>query len=255
MKYMKVSIILAIFIVFLGINAYATPITLLIDSFDTPQEFLLLYTGSSPYNLLPVSASGTVSSGGGDIIGGERDVSVTLESGTSLYLGIGQGGLSLADQSLGSSSKGHTTIVWDGLDGNANAIDYTGLNSLDLTAGGASALKIDLTFDDLPAKLVLSVYTDAINWSSMDLNLPGGISSLQSFIMNYSDFVTKGGTGAAFADVGAISLYIDGTITAAADLRFDSVTTAVPEPGTILLVGAGLICIYYVYRGRKKSKN
>jgi hypothetical protein len=81
----------------------------------------------------------------------------------------------------------------------------------------------------------------------MAINTPGFISPLgPSVIMTYafSDFVAMDGGGADFSNVGAIRVVIDGGAVPAMDLQVEEIRTngtpVVPEPATLLLLGAGL---------------
>lgn len=206
--------------------------------------------------ILTLSAPGSISSSvlGGAILGGERDISLNLISGIGgVSIDSNISGLSILDQSGNSTVKAKSTITWDGIDG-SSALDPIGLGGADLTESGASSgLGLGVVFDDLPAKLELSVYTNAGNWSKATLNLPGLILSPTNYIISFASFVTQAGTGADFSNVGAVSMLIDATIAPGTDLQIDFLNTVnlVPEPGTMMLIGIGLIGVYGVSRKKK----
>ena len=97
------------------------------DPFGTPQG--------------PVTASfglpaGKVSIPAPDALGLERDVRV---EGGALGAGSVQAEVTSA-LTVDGTGRGEAAIVWDGVDGDAEALAPSGLGSVDLTAGGANAL-------------------------------------------------------------------------------------------------------------------
>lgn len=195
-----------------------------IDDFSTAQTTLVMLT--------PGTSSSQVSGAG--ILGGERDMFVTLDPGSALgsvtSLTVGGGGDLNHWQMFGS--LGTSLIVWDGPD-DAPAIDYTGLGGLDFTSSGSQdRLEIPLLFNNLSAPLVLTAYTDANNFSTATVALPGGVPPLTDLIVLYTDFVDAGPLGGAnFTNIGAFSLFIDGSSIPALDVESAGIS-AIPEPAT-----------------------
>ena len=100
-----------------------------IDEFDSLQKV----EASPPPNSAGVGSTKADAT----VLGGERDFLVEITAGndefSSVSLISGGGLLRLAS---GAMVTGNATIVWDGADGNANAINYTGLGGLDFTHDG-----------------------------------------------------------------------------------------------------------------------
>jgi len=170
---------------------------------------------------------------GAGILGGERDLAVTVTTGGGAL--TSDANVSLASHfshSQGSGVFGTTTITYDGTDGDATTLNPTGLQTggvgVDLTSGGAyDALFVLLRSDDWQASLKVTVYTDAIHCSSRSLTLPGGIPSSgvpKAIVFRYGDFTTDAtcASPASFSNVGAVVLLIDGTANEATDITFSS---------------------------------
>jgi hypothetical protein len=195
---------------------------LLIDDFSTDQGLSAI----SP----AVSASHQVFGSG--ILGGERDVELTRVANMGVAMTVESGNLAYGHF---GSSLGTALIVWDGVDA-SSALDPIGLGGIDFTEGGAEdKIAIPLLSSDSSAPVTLTAYTDLANFSTATVSLPGSVPPQQSLTVLFTDFVDTG-SGADFTNIGAFSLYIDGSATPGLTVLLDSV---IPEPstGTLLLFG------------------
>lgn len=187
-----------------------------VDEFTTPQ---------GPLSDPPGGAT-SVPTGGADILGQHRDLVVDLAAGTGPVDAEVTGGfLIMAVTDTTPDSRGAAFVTWDG-DTNPNALAATGLGGVDLTASGHTALAIAVDAAGAGVEIVLEVYTDAANMSRAALRLPAVASSTTFYLSYKSDFVTRLGAGADFADVGAIVMTVRGTETA---VTIDRVETAAPS--------------------------
>ncbi|MFN7121835.1 MAG: PEP-CTERM sorting domain-containing protein [Hydrogenophaga sp.] len=207
----------------------------MIDSFTVPQGIEIsdkLTDGNT------VSAPQV---GGGDILGGFRDVYVSKQGNlaadpnagvsANVFVGGDGGTLSYNEQ---SGQNGFGTVRWDGVS-TGGAINTSGLGSLDLTASG-SAFKVDLIRADAGLPLTFFVWSDLLNNNVYSLSsFMLTASGAGSYIFNFSDFI-----GANFADVGALELQINGGQLGDLDAQVDMVSV-VPEPGTLALAGIALL--------------
>ncbi|RMF93607.1 MAG: PEP-CTERM sorting domain-containing protein [Candidatus Schekmanbacteria bacterium] len=225
--------------IFVSININA----MVIDSFDTHQVISLSSPGTQ---------SSSVTSTSGDILGNERDMTVQLISGAGVTVEADLGGFSVLDQSQNASSTASTTLTWDGID-NSPSLNPTGLGGIDITEGNNNnGVSLTVLFDDLPATIDISIYTDASNWSKYTINLPGGIyTTPQTYTALFSNFIIQSGSGADFSNVGAIEVFINGTTFGGTDMRFDNFVTLVPEPSSFLLLTIA-ISLSAIYVRRKK---
>lgn len=199
------------------------------------------------------------------ILGGYRDLIVELVGSNGIGVAnanaeVGGGGFSF------SSSSGDTgigRIQWDGADASAD-LNIGGLNHEDLVhqagcpVAGCNAFVAEILVADQGFQYQIGVYTDASNYTILtsDTLFPVGSTYLSTYDFDWfalatGDYFLDGlpfhidsfGTGADVTDVGAIEVVINsdgGTV--AVDLAIDLVEKRrVPEPGTLALLGIGLL--------------
>ncbi len=207
-----------------------------VDGFDTPQLPPLTLTFPGDLNQTDDS-----SVAGAGILGGERDLEIQMTGGninnSTLTASVDSNVLFVE---CGPLVTGVIRAVWDGVDGSP-VIDFTGLG-IDLTAAGTyDRFRLGIQADDLPATVTIRVYSDATNHSTRILNLPGGIVST-NYDLYFSDFTGTGGSGANFANVGAVVLEIQTqSQQGALDLALDFLVVVgnAPPPSPLASKGGG----------------
>jgi hypothetical protein len=152
-----------------------------IDSFDTPASQTAAADTTNDNTPVSSIAGGLL---GSSTIGGEREILTNftgdaegpgiLASARVATINVGgkPSGLLLLDAT--SSAKGTYTLVYDGSDGNAsvNPNLSNGLGNVNLRAGGANHLRINLNSLDLAGAVVrVTVYTDATHFSTGTVTL------------------------------------------------------------------------------------
>jgi hypothetical protein len=228
---------------------------------------LLLFAGSAAAVTIDNFGDGTlnfVGPGGtlndqnlqssGIILGGDREETITNASAAGGILA----GVSAGDWSYGAlNAMGSALIIWDGASGSFPGLDATGLGGIDFTEANAhNGIHFRISTNDIAAPLVLTVYTDATNFSTLTVNTPGGIPSGPAFdlAVEFASFSIGGGTGADFANVGAFTLFVDGLSEPQLDLTLDVIETGVvatvPEPNTAALFAFGLVSLAALRRTR-----
>ena len=166
-------------------------------------------------------ACSSASAPGTDILGGERDILVTRTSGSGTV--VADADTSVADQlalSIGASTRGTALIQWDGADGTCT-LNATGLGGVNLTPD--DGLVIWVTSVDLNGAVDLRIYTDAANYSTYNYVIPSAIVSPGYAVYFPFEQFTNVGTGANYANVGAIEVLIDGTSIDSLDMTIDFV--------------------------------
>ncbi len=240
---MKTKFILSIFFILAmasSADAY------LIDNFSTDQSLLVPVNGSL-FNSVNDGIDPF-------IIGSERDVYVTAIGGAAdLQVTSDAGGSGRFAVEGTSMQNWSATIQWDGADG-AASLNQTGLNHMDLTAGGHDRFKMLLWESDHPMNnsgITLEIFSDN-GWSTYStgpLNpvwQPG-----QEYSISFGSFQIGGGAGADFTNVGAIQLTMASSM-GAHDIQLDYLKTGtVPLPGAVYLLGSGLIGLMAIRRKKR----
>jgi uncharacterized repeat protein (TIGR01451 family) len=172
--------------------------------------------GDDPQQLVqasfPVGSTGSLSVAYANALGGERDLFVELTAGIpgeSVDMNSQSGRLQFQSSNL---AQGRFLVTWDGPDGDAAALDATGL-AVDLTSGGsATALDITISADHENATAQFRVYTDAANWSESPPFAIPGTNIATDVAIPFSSFTVGAGSGADFSAVGAIEFEVIGTM-------------------------------------------
>jgi len=199
---------------------------ILIDDFST---------GQAAFVITPAGSGESRASGPG-ILGGEREMMLTLVPGFgSVGVGMSVSGDAMTYGHF-ASSQGTGRITWDGADG-SSTLDPTGLGGVDFTnAGTEDRIGIPVLVNNLAATMTLIAYTDAVNYSTATVSLPGSVPPQTPLSVLFTDF-TAVGTGADFTNIGAFSLFIDGSSTPGLTVGF----ATIPEPTTATLLLFGLL--------------
>ena len=207
----------------------------------------------------------------GSILGGYRDMSVTLLNATpgnsfdGTRMNVSGGKLSF---SADAGTTGQGSIQWDGND-NLATLDTTGLGGVDILALG-DAFTFDVISSDHPFDFSIGLYDMAGNSVVYDLQATSGAHTstiaFNFFTNAFASFcsapslpsgvnsVACSGTGPLnMMNIGAMEVIL-GTNggTTELDLRIGAIRTPVPEPSSIALIGLGLLASGFA--GTRKSK-
>jgi len=216
--------------------ANAQTVTKTIDDFSQDQSIVVNGTPSGVK-----SNSGIVARTGSSLIlGDERDVVVTRTSNNAGVVSLDTNQSIAGDLVMGNNlgTTGDALLIYDGIDNDASATDYTGLGNLDFTASGGDSFYLKASAS-LSGTVTFTVYKDATNYSIGSLPLTTS-ASVQPYLLSFSSFTVGGGTGADFTKVGAFTARIENSsATGQISVDFISVanTLVVPEPGAFAYWG------------------
>ncbi len=218
--------------------------TVYIDHFSAP-------TGGQALTLTGIgSASSFVSSLGSLTLSETRYLYIdkTAGSGGSYAVDINNTAYpSIMASSLESGAVGNAKVIWDG--NSSGSIDYV-MTPVDLTEGGVNnTIDIRIVANDKPGQLTLNFGDGTTNFD-YKFTLPDYTSS---YPLNLSIPFTEW-IGVDFSQIKGAGMFLD--LLASEDLRIDSIFASsaapVPEPSTLLLLGAGIAGIGIMRRRSKK---
>lgn len=247
-----------------GVAGSASAGIVVIDLFDDP------FTPAQVLSLNPVLGDPSTGSlfsefPGGltpspTIIGGYRDLTLNVTDNPDDTAAVAQVFKGKYTFSTGSNVNANGSIQWDGKDGSA-ALNPTGLGGIDLLGllGCSSAcgqINATVNYADQAFTYDIRFYTDGTNWTQLEANTLFQVNApytstyaLSWFELPTNNYtldglpltITQHGTGVDFNNLGAIEFLInsDGN-TVSVDLTLDNVR-ALPEPGSMALVGFGLL--------------
>lgn len=239
----------------LSAGVQAAPV--IVDLFDPTTNQVVSVGGpvaDSPFNEVTEPAIP-----GNTILGGSRDLylfNVSGTTGTRSAVGAVEGGELSYSNSSGVGSS--LSVQWDGADA-SSAVDVTGLGGIDLTGGGSNtAFQLTTIESDLNWQFSLQAWTDANNWTKITFNASNVVAPTVSYI-DFAGFTNPFFCGAInpapgvasiecapgnqpvdFANLGALEAIINTAGSVNIDLRLADIR-AVPEPGTLALVGLGML--------------
>lgn len=227
---------------------------IVIDDFDSPQSLEILAA-------VPPTISGS-SSVAASAIGGERDLLLEKLVGAEddrIRARANPEGLKRLRHSQDSGVRGRTVVTWDGIDGSSD-LSASGLGGIDFLIGASPVLQFGVDFADLAGPVIFEFFElgDATRIARAVINIASPSFPILTdtvFQRALADFDFLGGAtlNSVFSNVGAIRMTLDGSAVAQTgwDIDLDFVRVNVPEPGSVLLFGAGLLSLVSVVRRRR----
>jgi MYXO-CTERM domain-containing protein len=241
----------ALAIVFLGCAlGWGSPdlqaVIVVVDSFDTIQTNTVSGTPSGYKSRFDwVSAA--------EALGGERDIFVerTSANAGTVRVDVDFSIPSVLSFASGPSTAGRALIAWDGVDG-SSLTNFTGLGGLNFYQGGTNDAFLIRRTSDLGASMTIRVYTDGANYSEATISVPADPTfTFSNEFLYFTNFSIGAGSGADFANVGAVTMLIDGTGNLGTDVAVEWFSV-VPEPASAVLGLLGA-CAFLAHRRRQRA--
>ena len=207
------------------------------------------FTAPTPGQFLSKLGAGTISSSttglGASALFGTRYLENTVISGNGYQdIAINVYDPSIMSDATGYNVVGQTRIIWDG---NTNTtLDYSAA-PVDLSQGGQNNLiQILVMSNDLAGNNFTLTFGDGTTHKDVDFTLPANITTATTITLPFSLW-----SGVVFSNIRGAGLFYHGI--ANEDFAFDYIrATSVPEPSTLVLIGAGLIGAVIMKRRAKK---
>ena len=171
-----------------------------IDDFAIDTPTILVIIPSNP--VYPIVEYTSTNGSNSRIIGGERDLSITVVSGApNLILTAGVSGgqyfYSTPNQMTGSA-----LLQWDGND-DSTTLNPTGLGGIDFTQYGGSAIEASI-LTDFPTVITFTLYSSSNETCKRTITATGDNKQHQ-YILNYVDFSGN----CNFTKIGAVEIVIE----------------------------------------------
>jgi hypothetical protein len=169
-----------------------------IDPFDpdTPSLILVIAEGGLPATL-------TVSTAGSQILGGERDLQLTAETGPNGRVLTSGVSLGQWDVSTPNGASGFAVMQYDGTD-NSPALNRNGLGGRNFMTLGADAVRATIQ-TDVDTEYTFTFYDTNGNDGDFTITIPAAIDVLTDYTLPFDEFTGN----VDFSSIGAIEILIE----------------------------------------------
>ncbi|MBI5652676.1 MAG: hypothetical protein HZC40_19860 [Chloroflexi bacterium] len=170
----------------------------------------------------------------GTVLGGEREITVTVTAGSGTLQGVSNSPASTFSHNPDTDNRGSTLLTYDGSDNHVN-LNPSGLGPIDLSAD--NAFLVSLHGSNFNSQIVVTIYSGSATTCSSQTKtanaLPYG-ETPRLIVFPYSGFALGSGcsSSASFSSVGAITVLIN-TTTAGNDVAIDLVKTGSIDLGDL----------------------
>ncbi len=244
--FVSMLVALALALLMAGV-VYAATVT--VDTFDAGSENYTVTPGNSGSSVTPTLC-----------LGGERDTTLNAYS-YDVSLRVDQYNSNRLAIDASSDATYTATVTWDGADGDAWALNRTGLGGMNVVSGTNNSFVLSIVSKDTgQIGLTIRVYTGT-NASAMTLTMPAarvGSGERVDLVYPFGQFTTTAGGGADFTSVGAIQLYFNGRIATATDIAIDNLeANSAREYGDlpVSIYGTSVLSACHIPQGMRLGTN
>lgn len=150
-------------------------------------------------------------------IGGERDIALTNKSGLLPFNLLVYAESSNLEISHGGGDRSVVTIQYDGIDGNAQTLNHTGLGGISFSSVNGIGFMVEK--DVNPLTLTVELWSNSGAASSYTKTYPAGALTGFNDVIEFSNFTTLVGSGVNLNSIGAIVFKYDATGGASSDFN------------------------------------
>jgi hypothetical protein len=199
---MRVALLVLILAIVGAVVAQDNEAKTVIDNFtvDTPTLIIQIPAGGVSDQQSNLVDEEFVSGTG--ILGGERDVTLVVESGAGNQVLTALVSGRLFTSATPNQARGYSLLILDGPDASSN-INYNGLNA-DLTFGEAYAIRTHIKSDQ-PTTVTFNFYSgSSSSRCSLQQSIPGDTTT-HEYIIEFSRFTS----GCTWSNIGAVEVRVE----------------------------------------------
>lgn len=160
-------------------------------------------------------------------LGGERDIAITNKSGAMPYNLLVYADSSNLEISHGGGDRSLVTVQYDGIDGNAQTLNHTGLGGLNFSP--VSGIGFTVVKDSAPIIVTVELWSNSGAASSYTKAYPSGGATTTDEVFSFSNFTPLVGSGVDLTNIGAVVFKFDATTANNADFNVYNLRLVCPS--------------------------
>jgi len=176
---------------------------IIVDDYSSGTNSIVITIPENP-NFPIVDSDIFTDTSASNLLGGERDLELTVENGPSNRILVSQVNGGEWNTATPNSASGFAVMQWDGTDNDAANLDATGLGGIDITETGLGNEFHAIIETDINTSYTFTVLSQDGGECSRTVEIPGD-DTPQDYFLGFSTFTQ----GCDFSDVGAIEILVE----------------------------------------------